>query len=182
VSPIALLLGCIAAGAPAVLAQDASATTPAATAPDSTPTAPAAAAAPDSASDEQTEEQAGIHGQFTNIWQWHPAFHSPYSGPQSLNSGSRGDETVSLSLFFGWRPWQGAELYVTPELFQGFGLSNTNGIADFPNGEAFKVGTRTPVGQIIFARPWTGIAGRCALGPPASETGGAPSASAFRCA
>jgi high affinity Mn2+ porin len=56
-----------------------------------------------------------------------------------------------MSLYAGWRLWEGVELYVSPEFFQGFGLSDTSGIADFTNGEAFKVGTRSPVGQITHA-------------------------------
>lgn len=115
------------------------------------PAAPGADAATTPAEPEPAEEQVSIHGQMTNIWQYNPAFHSPYSGPLSLNPGSRADETLSVSLFLGWRLWEGGELYVNPELLQGFGLSNTTGIAAFTNGEAFKVGTRAPIGQISRA-------------------------------
>jgi len=122
------------------------------TAPTDAPAAAASDAAPaDAAKAAPEEEQVSIHGQSTLIEQYHPAFHSPYSGPLSLDPGSRGDETLSVSLFLGWRLWQGAELYVNPELLQGFGLSNSTGIAGFTNGEAFKVGTRSPIGQISRA-------------------------------
>jgi high affinity Mn2+ porin len=38
----------------------------------------------------------------------------------------------------GMRLWDGGELYYTPELFQGFGLSDTVGLGGFSNGEAQK--------------------------------------------
>ena len=38
------------------------------------------------------------------------------------------------------RLWDGGEAYANPEIDQGFGLSNTLGVAGFPSGEAYKVG------------------------------------------
>jgi high affinity Mn2+ porin len=100
------------------------------------------------------EERLSIHGQATFIEQYHPPFRSPYSGPLSLDPGRRADETLSVSLFIGGHLWRGAELYVNPEALQGFGLSNSTGIAGFPNGEAFKVGTKGPIGKLsrVFLR------------------------------
>jgi len=122
---------------------------------------PAPAWAEDTAAAPETvaDERVSIHGQMTNVWQWHPAFHSPYQAPQSLNSGNRGNETLSFSLFLGWRLWEGGAFYVNPEILQGFGLSSTNGIAAFPNGEAFKVGTRGPIGAMsrVFFRQTFGL-------------------------
>jgi len=46
-----------------------------------------------------------------------------------------------LQLFFGAaRLWKGAEAHFDPELSGGAGLSQTLGIAGFPNGETFRVG------------------------------------------
>jgi high affinity Mn2+ porin len=56
-----------------------------------------------------------------------------------------------VSLFLGGRLWEGAQAQVNPELLQGFGLSNSTGIAGFPNGEAFKVGTTFPVAKVSRA-------------------------------
>jgi high affinity Mn2+ porin len=42
------------------------------------------------------------------------------------------------------RLWQGAAIYVNPEVDQGFGLDGTLGTAGFPSGEAYKVGARNP--------------------------------------
>ena len=90
------------------------------------------------------EESWAIHGQSTLVEQYHPAFTSPNSGPLSLNPGSRGDETVDVTLYAGFRPWSGAEIWINPEMDQGFGLSNTVGVAGFPSAEAYKVGETDP--------------------------------------
>ena len=89
-------------------------------------------------------ESWAVHGQITTVVQYHPRFTAPYSGANSLNPGNRGDETVAATLFAGVRPWTGGELWADPEVDQGFGLSNTFGIAAFPSGEAYKVGSSTP--------------------------------------
>ena len=85
-----------------------------------------------------------VHGQVTFVWQYHPAFTSPYAGAHSLDPGSRGNETVDATLYLGLRPWSGAELWINPEIDQGFGLSDTLGVAGFPSGEAYKVGSAPP--------------------------------------
>ncbi len=93
----------------------------------------------------QTPDQAwAIHEQATFTEQYHPAFAAAYSGPESLDPGSRGDETFDAGLYAGVRPWQGGELWVNPEIDQGFGLSNTLGIAAFSSAEAYKVGAADP--------------------------------------
>ncbi|MFC5472680.1 carbohydrate porin [Paraherbaspirillum soli] len=99
-------------------------------------------------------EQWAVHGQLTNITQWHPQFRSPYSGPNSLESNGRTEETTDLTLFAGLRLWRGAELWVNTEIDQGFGLSNTLGVAGFPSGEAYKVGANTPYLRVprVFIR------------------------------
>ena len=85
-----------------------------------------------------------VHGQATFTDQYHPRFSSPYQGPDSLNPGQRGDETADATLYLGVRPWRGAEIWLDPELDQGFGLSATLGIDAFTSGEAYKVGKSTP--------------------------------------
>ena len=89
-------------------------------------------------------EEWAIHGQSTFVEQFHPGFASAYSGPNSLDSGRRGDETFDATLFAGHRLWQGAEIWVNGEIDQGFGFNNTLGIADFPSAEAYKVGEQAP--------------------------------------
>jgi high affinity Mn2+ porin len=89
-------------------------------------------------------EAWAVHGQVTNVTQWHPTFRSPYSGANSLVADGRSEETTDLTLYAGLRPWHGAELWINPEIDQGFGLSNTVGVAGYPSGEAYKVGADRP--------------------------------------
>jgi high affinity Mn2+ porin len=98
-------------------------------------TAPAWAAEP---------EQWAIHGQATFIEQYHPAFHSAYRGPNSLDPGSRGNETVNVTAYAGVKTWTGGEAWADLEMDQGFGLSDTLGVAAFTNGEGSKVGKAVP--------------------------------------
>jgi high affinity Mn2+ porin len=90
-------------------------------------------------------ETWAIHGQSTFLLQYHPGFGTSVPmGPQSLDSGRRGNETFDATLYLGFRPWAGAEIWFNPETDQGFGLQNTLGIAGFTSGEAYKVGQRDP--------------------------------------
>ena len=112
-----------------------------------TPSSPAPAAAPTEASDSSDRLLQNWLGlgpswslgtQVTWIDQYHPGFNSPYEGVNSLQGGAENDRTFSFSLFTGYRIAPGTELYFDPEIFQGHGLSNTFGMAGYPNGEAIK--------------------------------------------
>lgn len=92
----------------------------------------------------QTDEDWSIHGQATFLEQYHPAFRAPYGGANSMDGGSSGRETFDATLYLGARLWDGGEVYANPEIDQGFGLSNTLGVAGFPSGEAYKVGKADP--------------------------------------
>jgi high affinity Mn2+ porin len=88
-----------------------------------------------------------VHGQGTFIEQYAAPFRDPYSGTNSLAPNS-GRETADIMLAGGFKLWRGAELWIDPELGQGFGLSNTEGIAGFPSGAAFRVGASVPYPRI----------------------------------
>jgi high affinity Mn2+ porin len=104
----------------------------------------AAGAAP--AVDSAGEEGAAwnLHAQATNVTQYHPAFNSPYAGANSLASANATNETADVTAFAGRQLWSGAALYVDPEIDQGFGFSDTLGVAGFPSGEAYKLGFLHP--------------------------------------
>jgi high affinity Mn2+ porin len=85
-----------------------------------------------------------IHGQFTFIEQGYPAFHSPYEGANSLSGANQAKNTVSSTAFIGFRPWDGTDIYINPEITQGFGLSDTFGVAGFPSFEAQKASFPMP--------------------------------------
>ena len=90
--------------------------------------------------EEEKTEDLSFHFQTTGVGQANAPFKSPYGGPNSLNSKSEIKETATATYFIGKKLWQGAGLYINPELTQGTGLSNTLGVAGFPNGEATRAG------------------------------------------
>jgi len=94
--------------------------------------------------DQVQPEIWAVHGQTTNVWLLQPAFRSPYQGPQSLSPATNARETVDTTLYAGLQPWSGAEFWINPEIDQGFGLSDTFGVAGYPSGEAYKIGKVHP--------------------------------------
>jgi high affinity Mn2+ porin len=102
-----------------------------------------------------------VHGQLTYVEQGYPAFRSPYQSANSLTSASQIQNTTSATAFLGYRPWDGSEIYVDPELMQGFGLNNTLGVAGFPNGEAQKSDFPAPRVDVAraFVRQTFGLGG-----------------------
>ncbi len=120
-------------------------------------------------------EDWSLHVQATFTDQYHPAFRSPYRGRNSLDPGSRGDETLDLTLFAGLRLWDGGEAYVDPEIDQGFGLSDTLGVAGFPSGEAYKIGSAVPYFRVqrLFLRQTFDLGGQAQdIEPDANQLGG----------
>ena len=89
------------------------------------------------------------------------AFRSPYRGPNSLDPAARGEETFDATLYAGLRLWPGLEAWVNPEIDQGFGLSNTLGLAGFSSGEAYKVGKAAPYFRLqrLFLRQTIDLGG-----------------------
>ena len=102
-----------------------------------------------------------VHGQITFVDQFHPSFTSPYRGTNSLDPGNRGDETVAATLFLGAHLWPGGEIWANPEVDQGFGLSDTLGLAAFSSGEGYKVGSAPPYFRLqrLFARQTIDLGG-----------------------
>jgi high affinity Mn2+ porin len=79
-----------------------------------------------------------LHAQTTYIQQGYPSYRALYSGPNSLSAAAQTRETWTMSAYAGVRVWDGGAVYYNPELLQGFGLSDTIGLAGFSNGEAQK--------------------------------------------
>lgn len=88
-----------------------------------------------------------IHGQTTYVHQYALPFKAPYRGDNSLQS-NQSRETWDVAFFVGTRLWHGAELWFNPEIDQGFGLSNTLGLAGFSSGAAYKVGADYPYARL----------------------------------
>src|SRR5215471_16694345 len=103
----------------------------------------------------------GLDGQTTSVTQYHSGFPSAFRGPNSLDPEAQARETFDLTLFGGLRLWRGAELWVNPEVDQGFGLSNTLGVAGYTSGEAYKVGADAPYVRLhrLFVRQTINLGG-----------------------
>ena len=108
-----------------------------------------------------SQEDWAVHAQSTTTWSLQPAFTSPYQGKQSLSPPANGRETVDATAYLGVRPWQGAELWLNPEILQGFGLSNGVGVAGYVSGESNKVGAQDPyfLIQRLFLRQTINLGG-----------------------
>jgi high affinity Mn2+ porin len=130
---------------------------------DAGPTAPAQPSGPQPAKPDAdaAPQRWALHAQATFTAQYHPSFTSPYRGTNSLDPAARADETADVTLFAGLRLWRGAEIWINPEIDQGFGLSNTVGVAGFPSGEAYKVGKSSPYlrTQRLFVRQTINLGG-----------------------
>ena len=95
------------------------------------------------------------------VAQGDPGFPAQYSGPNSLNSVGERQATVTADLFAGVRLWSGAEVHADFMMWQGFGLTQTFGIEEFPNGDAYKAGTAIPdfMAAHLFIRQTFGLGG-----------------------
>ena len=141
------------------------ATPPAARAQDAPPVQMPSPSAPTPAQDSSVEpitQNWNIHGQVTETPQGDTAFPALYSGPNSLDSKGEVQETFTADLYAGARLWKGAEIHVDGLLWKGFGLTNDKGIEAFPNGDAFKLGTKNPHFMFahLFLRETIGLGGK----------------------
>jgi high affinity Mn2+ porin len=94
-------------------------------------------------------DNMSFHGQATFVDQGYPAFRSAFpNGPQSLPQEGQDDQTFDLTLYAGFKLWRGAELWVDPEIDQGFGVGNAHGLAGFASAEAYKLGSADPYARI----------------------------------
>lgn len=112
------------------------------------------------AQDTGDPQTLAVHGQATMVVQGVGGFTDPYRGSNSLTP-KQVRETIDVTLYAGVRPWAGGELWVNPEIDQGFGLSNTLGVAGFPSAEAYKVGKDEPYLRLqrLFFRQTIGLGG-----------------------
>src|ERR1700730_2044025 len=74
-----------------------------------------------------------ISGQANIISQWHPAFHSPYSGMNSLSPQAQDASSRVLTLYTGLRLTRNEELLCDIQETGGHGLGEAFGLAGFTN-------------------------------------------------
>src|SRR5215469_18511502 len=72
-----------------------------------------------------------LSGQANFISQWHPAFHSPYQGKNSLTPEAQDATSRVLTLYTGLRLTRNAELLCDVQEAGGHGLSEALGVAGF---------------------------------------------------
>ncbi len=98
------------------------------------------------------QQRFNFHFQQTVITQTHPGFSARYSGDNSLMPVHETASSITTTLFGAARLWKGAQAFFNPELAGGAGFSQTLGVAGFPNGEIFRVGSSEP--KIYVARAY----------------------------
>lgn len=126
------------------------------------PTASLEAMAPASDSEiSRPAETISIHGQSTYIWQYKPAFPAAYSGPKSLLSTIEHAYSWTATVSVGMRLWQGASVYLDPEMIQGVAFSNSQGLGGLANAELAKAAVAHPTiyRARLFIRQEIGLAG-----------------------
>ncbi|MBW4037356.1 MAG: carbohydrate porin [Acidobacteria bacterium] len=102
-------------------------------------------------------QKYNFHIQYTLTGMGYTSFAAQYSNPaylwpgtgSSLPTQGQARETQSLDAYFGYRLGADTEFHLDTLMWQGYGLNNTYGINDFPDGEAFKVGVRYPHFSVV---------------------------------
>src|SRR3984893_11762347 len=143
-----------------------------------TPQPPGVPVSREEAAQVQPETWA-VHAQSTFTTQYHPGIRSAFRGANSLNPHEQARETFDITLYAGVRPWPGAEFWFNPESDQGFGLSNTTGVAGYLSGEAYKLGKAEPYFTIqrAFLRQTIDLGGETEkLAPDLNQLGGTQTA------
>ncbi len=99
--------------------------------------------------------------QSTYVWQKNEAFHSPYASKNSLAADANKSYSFTATAAFGARLWQGAEVYLNPEVSQGVAFSNLTGLGGFTNGELARTSGPSPTlyRARLFLRQTWGLGG-----------------------
>ncbi len=99
--------------------------------------------------------------QTTYVYQRKPSFAEAYSGQNSLGAAKAKSYTATVTAYLGFRPWQGGELYLNPEVTQGVPFSGLAGSAGFTNGELTRTAGTNPklYRQRLFLRQTWGLGG-----------------------
>jgi high affinity Mn2+ porin len=81
-----------------------------------------------------------ISGQANIVFQWHPSFIAAYSGPHSFRPVSESATSRVFTLYTGYELTSTTELYLDIESAGGHGLSDSLGMAGYPDLDVVRVG------------------------------------------
>jgi high affinity Mn2+ porin len=81
-----------------------------------------------------------ISGQANIVFQWHPSFPAQYTGPHSLRPVSESATSRVVTLYLGYELTRTTEVYLDMESAAGHGLSNSVGVAGYPDLDIVRVG------------------------------------------
>jgi high affinity Mn2+ porin len=87
-----------------------------------------------------TGKNQSLHWQATMIPQYHFNFKAPYTGANSLLPNEPVLTSFTTTLFASYKPFKNTYVVFNPEAAGGKGLSQTQGLAGFSNGEVYRVG------------------------------------------
>jgi high affinity Mn2+ porin len=90
------------------------------------------------------EDRWNIHFQTTLITQYHPDFQAKYTGVNSMLPSEPPATAMVATIFATVKLWRGLDVVFSPELSGGSGLSQTLGVAAYPDGEVYRVGNPMP--------------------------------------
>lgn len=92
----------------------------------------------------ENKPRYSLHFQTTIIPQYHFQFRAAYTGNNSLLTKEPVYASLSATAFLNYRVAKHTYIVGNPEVAGGKGLSQTQGIAGFPNGEVYRVGDPQP--------------------------------------
>jgi high affinity Mn2+ porin len=95
---------------------------------------------------DSVDSKVTFHFQQTFVNQYHPSFRSnvSYLGQKTLNNSEENTLSTISTLYVGAKLWKNGEGYFNPEVAGGSGFSGATGVAGFPNGTTFRVGSPAP--------------------------------------
>ncbi len=102
--------------------------------------------------DTAIQKNWSLHIQATVIPQYHFNFTAKYTGDNSLQTSEPVRTSITNTYYIGRKLWRNAAIYFNPEIAGGEGLSKATGVAGFPNGETFRIGSATP--KLYVARAY----------------------------
>jgi len=102
--------------------------------------------------DTSVQKNWSLHIQATVTPQYHFNFTAKYTGDNSLQTSEGAKVSFTNTYYIARKLWRNAAIYFNPEIAGGEGLSKATGIAGFPNGETFRIGSAAP--KLYVARAY----------------------------